>query len=1163
MHFDTHVDSKLASYTTTRQLFSRQHTMAPTSPAKRVTRARAAKTTSLDTKEKPKKALAAKSVGVRKARTTDKTEEMVTIPVEKPKKRPTAQATASTATIIVAPRRRVKVTPLVAPVAEEVESAPIEVPAPEKPTRAKKAAPKSESTSKNENDSKTLPKRPSTQKTKDEVKVAPKTRGRPKKVVLEVEEPATEPAKPARLTRKRAEPDVQSTDPTATTAVQNTSVPKKKVTFQELPEDDKENQPVPTKRGAGKKESTTTSGLRARPVRKPATAATRKRITGGKAETQVPRALTPKKITQIARSSTPVDSDEDELNGGKTPIRDLSQSPKRNILSVRSPSPIKKLDFTQKLETVSPMKTSILSPPRRLPQSPFKNSLRESPKRAEGLPLFPTLTATLGVSTTGATNPQVETALQQSPKRGVMDNSIFSQSTAKLQSSTVKPFLSQSPVRRLFSPAKQSILSASVHKTAEVTETAVSSYFRSSQSPIRSGKVHRMSEEELALEKTGGIDFDESVINIRSPIKLSKPVSVFVDGAEKTPASAVEDGDGAIASPATPRGPWSKAEEARFAPTEEEEIESETTEDNQGTDPVINSAEDNPPLTANAASYLLNSYAHRSADDSSEDELQADETPQRTLFGGRPSLSTRTNRARLSSGLAQQSGSNLGFTPLATQLSDWRASSPEKQLEAKDGHQSQVELFSPLAAQHVPGEVQISRQETPDQQKALAPRRSVGVRKSITARSSLAYAVSDSPVASSYFADEMAAMDMEQQVEAHASADDVDMISDDYPVEHEQAEIEVIRNQTDTSSVSENRSGIEVEAENSLSLALSTTGVLEEPVMTDTALLDFVNIAQEAEELSVKPDEPPTSTASSEYGDENTVIITRQSELPVTSLDMMEVQPSSETCQPVEEMEAEAVEDSNEQVMMFNTPVRPDVSQPRFVNTVISKVPLRPEGHISPIKNPKKRSRSLSAGPGSAKKPLLDSGVFSIPKRNNGISLSPERQARSPAQSVAASTPGQISFAVSDFGDSTLDGIEIPDDSDDEINDSILSRIASSIKSSKIRSSVATPARTPLKAVGGGVLHGAVVYVDVHTTEGADASGIFVDLLTQMGAKCVREWKWNPRASLVAGDVENMATPARIGITHVVYKDGGKRTLEKVRDAKGEVCCVGVAWVLE
>ena len=103
-----------------------------------------------------------------------------------------------------------------------------------------------------------------------------------------------------------------------------------------------------------------------------------------------------------------------------------------------------------------------------------------------------------------------------------------------------------------------------------------------------------------------------------------------------------------------------------------------------------------------------------------------------------------------------------------------------------------------------------------------------------------------------------------------------------------------------------------------------------------------------------------------------------------------------------------------------------------------------------------------------------------------------------------------------------------------------------------------------------------MVYVDVHTTEGADASGIFVDLLTQMGARCVRHWNWNPRASsslprdaafdydAAIEEAREASTPGgKIGITHVVFKDGGKRTLEKVRDSKGVVLCVGVGWVLE
>ncbi|KAI3319636.1 hypothetical protein HD806DRAFT_547896 [Xylariaceae sp. AK1471] len=105
-------------------------------------------------------------------------------------------------------------------------------------------------------------------------------------------------------------------------------------------------------------------------------------------------------------------------------------------------------------------------------------------------------------------------------------------------------------------------------------------------------------------------------------------------------------------------------------------------------------------------------------------------------------------------------------------------------------------------------------------------------------------------------------------------------------------------------------------------------------------------------------------------------------------------------------------------------------------------------------------------------------------------------------------------------------------------------------------SSVGTPARTPRRDLNSGLLRGAIVFVDVHTSEGADAGRLFVDLLIQMGARCVKSWPWNPN-----GDGELDA--AKIGITHVVFKDGGKRTLEKVIESDGLVHCVQVGWVLD
>ncbi|KAI1309777.1 hypothetical protein F5Y03DRAFT_347343 [Xylaria venustula] len=108
------------------------------------------------------------------------------------------------------------------------------------------------------------------------------------------------------------------------------------------------------------------------------------------------------------------------------------------------------------------------------------------------------------------------------------------------------------------------------------------------------------------------------------------------------------------------------------------------------------------------------------------------------------------------------------------------------------------------------------------------------------------------------------------------------------------------------------------------------------------------------------------------------------------------------------------------------------------------------------------------------------------------------------------------------------------------------------------RPSVGTPARPTRPDLDPALLRGAVVFVDVHTTEGADAGRIFVDLLVQMGARCVKSWPWNP-----ATTADAKLDTSKVGITHVVFKDGGKRTLEKVNESDGIVQCVGVSWVLD
>lgn len=222
------------------------------------------------------------------------------------------------------------------------------------------------------------------------------------------------------------------------------------------------------------------------------------------------------------------------------------------------------------------------------------------------------------------------------------------------------------------------------------------------------------------------------------------------------------------------------------------------------------------------------------------------------------------------------------------------------------------------------------------------------------------------------------------------------------------------------------------------------------------------------------------------------------------------------------------------------TPARVFQSNPREIHTV-SKVPLRAAADDSPVKTSRKRSRSFSGALAVVSEPQLIAHLRSD-------TIVPEPGAVTPTRVLMETrlSPTESGGVRRVFG-----------------NDP-------STPKPDTWSSLGTPMRTVRKGADAHILRGAVVYVDVHTTEGADASAIFIELLTQIGARCVKQWTWNPRASVI-GPFEGDQTPSsdesipsgKVGITHVVFKDGGKRTLEKVRESKGLVSCVGVSWVLE
>ncbi|RMZ82826.1 hypothetical protein DV737_g1863, partial [Chaetothyriales sp. CBS 132003] len=1166
-------------------------------------------------------------------------------------------------TLAAAPRRRIRVTPLNPPSVEQT------APAEQSTTRTKKASTRKNAAAKVEEKTeppkslpvpaKTNPR--STKSTKESEKKAveesaetPITRSRPKRTAKAPPETAqippmaqaAEPAKTTRLTRTRAASSAKSPSGPVTETVKAKVT--KKVTFEDLPDEDKENRLITAKKAPTKKETPAT-GMRAKPVRKPSTAtekssATTSRTARGRIEKPAPRVLTPKKITQVNRAAAAnASDDDDELCGAKTPVRDLSLSPRRNHALAAALSPVQKLDLNQSLvprSPVRPIESVMMSPARRLP-SPEKEvkrelPLRESPKRGDFTSVLPTASQISNIH--ALLMPPTRSHLLQSPKRVQLDASAFSHSSMKPKQSPLKASLLGSPARRLVSPKRttpSSTLKVSSDTPAENAlnspeDVTVTSHFRTSASPVRSGRVYRMSDEELADEMVNDMDFDQSILCVDSPLKVVKqalfdpskeeyhneiddsvqhareermkhvptvveemihdsevvlaadPADINVVLPKNYPQGVIDEmiQDSTVISTASP----SKIEIALPVCGEDHDDCDRSSEDQEWCE-ISN---EGPSSSRRGAEARFR--CNPTPSEESEDELSGEKTPARGPRGFRPSLTGDHTRSRLSIGIPPSTNRNLGFTPLAAQMSGWHAASPDKKSIRKTLETQS--LFSPIAAQHVDGEVVTTRQSTPRQKtpRSILPSMK---RQSLAPRVSLIPPVMGSSEKTSFFEDQMAGF--EAQHTDHAALDFLDNFdmnaSTERPDEAIATEQPQIQDGSETPSEAEDDTVLDHNANDEL-----TTDLIKFTNASNTAMVDFEELVKEAQEMH--EGETMAAEDDDEYGDENiaplddmevTEMIVHTSahehfaEFPQDNHEEGMVHGEDAVKETLEQAfgvkEADAlIEDSASSVASIppspspspalspqpefdiSTPIQRDLSKPRYINTVVSKVPLRPEGQISPIKIPRKRARSLSNA--AQQPPLKQSALTPVCKfETESATPSPDRRIRSAAPSPAVTTPGQISFTVDDFGDSTLDAINLPEEEmmDFEVGNPEIA--PGSTKSAKtIQSSAATPSRTPLQQLGRGILAGTVVYVEVHTSEGADASGVYIDLLTQMGAKCVREWRWNPRASLNA---EDASAAFKVGITHVVYKDGGKRTLEKVRDAMGEVLCVGVRWVLD
>ncbi|KLJ08547.1 hypothetical protein EMPG_16022 [Blastomyces silverae] len=858
------------------------------------------------------------------------------------------------------------------------------------------------------------------------------------------------------------------------------TAPRKKVTFLDMATDsDKENQPIPS--------STTTEpkqkikiGIKAKPIRKTTPASDEVNSTVHAKEERKKEPLSPKKATQVARSGSSASSvDEAEygdLGSPRPRISRHNRSPTKRDPQRPFDSPAKKIDFVSPTkpssqvpslpqgtqneqplfscsiqDAISADSVMLSSPARKLPPSPYKKSMRDSPRRA---PLQP---APL-LSCAEAVDKREYSPLKISPKKGNLGAS-FSQSPFKSTStpSKGKPTLLQSPAKRPPLPVK--FLSGSTRGETPTRES-ITAVRNEETSPYHINPS-------VPLERSSTQLFDQTAT------KELKNDDVFTDctfafetsvlEARHSLGRASEDADGPILEEANDESHMTAPAQELDDPFVITEITStpstpasryeicnpDSSVDSGRSYNCIPPAAPSPPVFI-AKSPVQFVYRDDIVDES-EDELMADASPlklnnsqsrRETLFGATGEYDLRNTE--------EVSEEKLGFTPLAERLSQWGSTSPVKRRSSRIQGRG---VFSPLK----PSEA--VKQEDRERHQGL---------EDLPQQLAFRLSTSSGIIAPTFFEDEMAVHHRESMDRAITPAE------------------------LDSDMTRENGD--------------STMGQLFDG--------DDPHIAPEIHEDAEDDDEA--------FGDENAA--PSKSTVPIDPRLFDEDVSHSENPGLVEK-------ENSVPLPMSVTPVRSRVF-PRTIHTV-SKVPLRPDGDGSVLKVPRKRSRSLS----------------SSPRKNSSLQLR-----KSKAVPTLSPRKGRISLKPSggDISECEAES-EQADETPVKYNTSTWPRPAGN--SAKKSPSKPNPNNDK-------VLQGAVVFADVHTAEGADASGIFVELLIQMGARCVKSWSWNPRASLSPVDGVD-PKEGKVGITHVVFKDGGVRTLEKVREANGLVKCVGVGWVLD
>ena len=914
----------------------------------------------------------------------------------------------------------------------------------------------------------------------------------------------------------------RATGPTSSSTSRNrpatvATAARKKVTFLDITEDsDKENQVVPppaTGMGKGK----LATGMSAKPVRRgaasTATRATKTAATENAADTAPAKEpLSPKKATQVAKANSSGSedaADSDVPSQPNTPVRHISKSPvKVGSISSALASPAKKLDFGASIGVPMPSPIKLQeeeteptsnerdiipfkefresfmasSPARRPPSSPYKDIMRmESPKKA------PIIFEPKSPSPVKSTRDVMSSPLKDSPRKGKLAASI-SQFSASCGPAAASPLKGMS-ASFLRTPAKRAPMLSSSPLSIRSKRDSMSRMNRGSgmglfgrteeEAHPQEPSAHGPEDTEMTTEpdtpkpaeetprQDDGypepLEIDESTLEIPPPEtwKFEQNESPHQDEQENEP-----------------QDPEKALEELQ------REVDAEDSFVNSELSPAMFTAPQPCPEVPEASGVKtvrsLNEarpaaaspafgYDYRDEAAETEGESMMDISPAKPRYPESPAM------------YPDCGDDELGFTPLASQLGQWNATSPDKRPAKKYPIPG---LFSP---------VKVHSRRARD---SLEGRHSIRARQSMASRASLA---AGTPTLARLFDGEMKILVRGRERSDYEGS----MLIDDESMND--VDITMLSHEPDMGHVEDQEPTEPFQVDDEV--YADENEIPPEPTVTVPPNLFYEdrNNGNDRAEVDLQEDENISS-------EEPTVTI------PATLFfgDKENDRNQNGSMPP------------NAHLPMSVTPVRGRTT-PRTVHTV-SKVPLKPEDDGS-LRISRKRARSLSAG---------SSGL--IPQ----LTPTPALKANTLPSPKKSKSPLKQQFDVEDLSEPTGEEEEVTPK-------------PTRTRQSPVRS---TPARSAKKPATNLVLQGAVVYADVHTMEGADASGIFIELLTQMGARCVKSWNWNPRTSLSPVDgAEPKET--KVGITHVVYKDGGVRTLEKVREANGLVKCVGVGWVLD